>query len=70
MDRGAGFGGRTTGDVQGNNQQGEEDWIHFFEVVDLYGDQYGFNFFNLGPRLYMINTIGLIGILIDHTNHT
>jgi hypothetical protein len=44
MDRGAGFGGRTTGDVQGNNQQGEEDWIHFFEVVDLYGDQYGFNF--------------------------
>ncbi len=44
MDRGAGFGGRTTGDVQGNNQQEEDDWIHLLEVVDLYGDQYGFNF--------------------------
>ena len=30
MDRGADFGGKTAGEVQGDNQHGEEEnWIHF-----------------------------------------
>lgn len=29
MDRGADFGGKTAGEVQGDNQHGEEEnWIH------------------------------------------